>query len=97
MFTKHLGRTVISIDFSGFQDQDVKLFFRYCELWFQMSNKSATDPENHLLSILEDNSVALHEQSETISAKWISLLKIDPIWETLLIESPFKLSIQKVF
>ena len=99
MFTKHLNRTIISFGFSGFRDQDEKFFYRYCDLWFKMANSAGADSqeaEQHLLSILIGNSVALGEQSETISNKWIALLKTDPTWESLLLQNPFKVSIQKV-
>ena len=60
------------------------------------SSASEHSPEDFLLSQLGSNSVALGEYSETISDKWISLLKQNPIWEALLSQSPFKLSVQKV-
>ena len=99
MFTKHFNQTVLSIDFAGFRKQDEEFFERFCHLWFKMANNSgitAKESEHHLISTLKSNSVGLDEQSETISEKWLSLLKTDSLWEALLCQSPFKLSIQKV-
>lgn len=99
MFTDRIDNTVVSIDFSGFRQQDTNLFNRYCELWFKMANSPLAvghAPQEHLLSTLEHNHVALDEYSETISDKWMTVLGQNAIWKALLTQSPFKFSIQKV-
>ena len=100
MFTNRIDKTVVSIDFAGFRQQDTNFFNRYLELWFAMANGPLAvghAPQEHLLSTLDYNHIALDEYSETISDKWISVLGKNAIWKALLTQSPFKFSIQKVF
>ena len=53
-------------------------------------------PINFIQSVLSDNSIALSETSDTISEKWFEALQVNPIWSTLLNDSPFKLMITRV-
>ena len=83
-FTNRIDNTVVSIDFSGFRQQDTNLFNRYCDLWFKMANGPLAvghAPQEHLLSTLECNHVALDEYSETISDKWMTVLGQNAIWK----------------
>ena len=99
MYTDTLKKAVISVDFSGFRSQDDELFERFLKLWFKMANGPLAvrhAPYDHLMKVLNDNTMSLGEQSDTISDKWISLLATNQIWKAFIYQSPFKLSIQKV-
>ena len=98
-YNEALGDTIISINFSPFNQDDSKLFRRYCDLWFKMAGrqlKSGLAPEDFLLNVVKDNCLALDENSDTISSKWIAELSANSIWSSLFHDSPFKLSIDKV-
>ena len=94
-----LGDTIVSIKFSPFNHDDSKLFRKYCDLWFKMACrqlKGGLAPEEFLLTVVKDNCLALDENSDSISSKWIAELSVNNIWSSLFNDSPFKLSIDKV-
>ena len=99
MITQNLDQTVISVDFSGFHQQDTEYFERYLNLWFTMATGPYAvrhAPNDFLLKTLNENSIALGESSDTISKKWADLFNKNQIWKMLFKRSPFKVSIQKV-
>ena len=99
-YNETVGDSIISIKFSPFNQEDSKLFRRYLDLWYKMADRNAKGgfaPEEFILSVVKDNSLALDESSDSISSKWIAELSNNKIWSALINDSPFKLSIEKVF
>ena len=95
MFIGHIGKATVVVSVDTLTDEDTQRFKTHWKTWLNLANQDDMC-YNHLIKLTTNNSLALNENSSTITSKWTNLFKQEEGWKFFFDSAPFNLSVTKV-